>query len=246
MPRGAATASLGLVSKAKSTESSYVSRVRFVGRGGGLVKNLAGFRKQHHTVPDAVNPATSGFLAKLCTTELAEEGEAVFQRAREAFGYKRAELALDVTSPHAVLTAKDFTFEVGYALEEADPAAFAITRELHGLRTPETLRRAELEAVFGAQFGAVAFDLGKGVRVEAVIDAVEALSDGAALRVNYPSDCRHCVLKVDGVAAEVVCDGSTLEMRFPRDGTPRALAEAFLAMRAAFALTKDRVLAGLL
>lgn len=233
------------MSAAKST-SSFVSRVRFVGRGGGLVKNLAGFRKQHHAVPDAVNAATSAFLAKLCTAELAEEGEAVFQRAREAFGYKRTELALDVTSPHAVLTAKDFTFEVGYALEEADAGAFTITRELHGLHAPETLRRAELETVFGAQFGSVAFDLGKGVRVDAVIDAVEALPEGATLRVDYPSDCRHCILKVEGVAAEVVCDGSTLEMRFPRDGTLRELAEAFLALREAFTLSKKRVLAGLI
>lgn len=234
------------VSKAKAASASFVSRIRFVGRGGGLVRNLAGFRKQHHTVPDAVNAATAAFLAKLCTTELAEEGEALFQRAREAFGYKRAELALDVTTPHAVLTAKDFTFELGYALDEADPAAYAVTRELHGLREAATLQRAELDALFAAQFSAIAFDLGKSVSVEAVIDAVEALPADAALRVDYPSDCRHCVLKVEGVAAEVVCDGSTLEMRFPRDGSPRELAEAFLAVRAAFALTKSRVLAGLI
>lgn len=232
--------------KSKSAQSSYVSRVRFVGRGGGLVRNFAGFRKPHHTVPDAVNAATSAFLAKLCATELAAEGEAVFQRAREAFGYKRAELALEVTSPHAVLTARDFTFELGYALDEKNPAAFVLTRELHGLHAPETLRRAALETVFGARFGSVAFDLGQGVRVDAVIDAVEALPGGAALRVDYPSDCRHCVLKVAGVAAEVVCDGSTLEMRFPREGSPRELAAAFLAVRDAFALTKQRVLAGLI
>ncbi len=234
------------MSKSKSAQSSYVSRVRFVGRGGGWVKHLAAFRKQHHTVPEAVNAATSAFLAKLCAAELAEEAEAVFQRAREAFGYKRAELALDVTSPQAVLTARDFTFEIGYALDEADAARFVVTRELHGLQAPETLRRAELETVFGAQFASVAFDLGKGVSVEAVIDAVEALPEGAALRVDYPSDCRHCVLKVQGVAAEVVCDGSTLEMRFPREGSPRELAEAFLALREAFALSKKRVLAGLI
>ena len=54
------------------------------------------------------------------------------------------------------------------------------------------------------------------------------------------------MLAVEGVAAAGVCDGATLEMRFPRAGSPREMVTAFLAVRSAFALTKDRVLAGLL
>ncbi len=210
------------------------------------MKNLGGFRKQHHTLPDAVNAATSAFLAKLCAGELAEEGEAMFQRVRTAFGYKRAELSLDVATPHAVLTAKDFAFEIDYALSESEPTEFVVARTLHSLASPDVLERPALDEIFAAAFGAIVFGLGKGVRVDAVIDAVEELPPGAPLQVNYPSNCAHCVLSVDGVAAEVMCDGSTLEMRFPRNGSPRELAREFLAVRAAFALTKNRVLAGLI
>jgi len=48
------------------------------------------------------------------------------------------------------------------------------------------------------------------------------------------------------VKAEVICDGATLEMRFPRAGSPAELVEAFAAVRTAFSLSRDRVLAGLL
>lgn len=234
------------VSKSKASSASPVSRISFVGRSSGAVKNLGGFRKQHHTLPDAVNAATSAFLAKLCAGELAEEGEALFQRVRAAFAYKRAELSLDVASPHAVLTAKDFTLEIGYALAEREPAEFEVTRTLHGVASPEVLERPALDEVFAGAFGGIVFGLGKGVSVEAVVDAVEELPDGAALTVTYPSSCAHCVLRVEGVAAEVICDGTTLEMRFPRNGAPRELAREFLTVRSAFALTKNRVLAGLL
>jgi len=220
--------------------------VSFVGRSGGVVKSLGGFRKQHHTLPDAVNAATSAFLAKLCAGELAEEGESLFQRVRAAFGYKRAELALDVASPQAVLTARDFTFEIGYALDERAPEEFIVTRTLHSVVAPEVIERPELTELFAGAFGGMVFGLGKGVSVEAVIDAVEDLPGGAALTVTYPSSCAHCVLRVDGVAAEVICDGTTLEMRFPKNGAPSELAREFLAVRAAFALTKKRVLAGLI
>ncbi|HLP24327.1 MAG TPA: hypothetical protein VK477_01525, partial [Acidobacteriota bacterium] len=108
------------MSKSKTSSASPVSRISFVGRSSGAVKNLGGFRKQHHTLPDAVNAATTAFLAKLCAGELAEEGEAIFQRVRAAFGYKRAELSLDVATPHAVLTARDFVFEIDYALAESE------------------------------------------------------------------------------------------------------------------------------
>jgi hypothetical protein len=231
--------------KTDPAPNAFISRISLVGRDGGRVKALSGFKKQHHTVPDAVNAATEGFLAKLCATELAGEAEQFFQRAKAAFGYKRAELALAVNSPVAVLTAKDFTLEIAYALLPEDPAGYGITRTLYALSEAEGTARPELNDVFAAGFSGIVFALVKGVAVEAVIDAVEARGGEDGLAVNYPSDCGHCVITVDGVKAEVVCDGATLEMRFPRRGSPAELVEAFAAVRAAFALSRNRVLAGL-
>ena len=195
---------------------SFISQVSLVGRGGGAFRTLRGFDKSRHTVPDAVNNATSGFLAKLCTPELSEEAEAFFQKARDALSYKRKDISLDVTSPMAVLSAKDFTLDIGYGLEAADPSSYAITRTLHSIKNGDLLRVEEFNALFAGQFSAIAFALKKGVRVEAVIDAVEGLdgTDEAKLRVDYPSDCSDCTLTVEDIGAAVVCDGATLEMRF--------------------------------
>jgi len=234
------------MAKRAQDQSTFVEHVRFVGRSSGLVKILRGFKKSHHTVPDAVNAATSAFLAKLCADEIAAEAETVFQQARAAFGYKRKELTLDVTSPNAVLTAKDFIFELTYALDEADPASYVAVRSLHGLRSTDFAATNECETVFAQQFSELAFVLTKGAPVESVVDAIEGLGDGDALKVAYPSDCRDCTLAVAGVSATVRFDGSELAMVFPRSGSPRELLEAFVAVREAFALTKRPVLAGLL
>ncbi|MET0262412.1 MAG: hypothetical protein ABW223_05915 [Rariglobus sp.] len=243
--------SLDLMAKSAADDPrSFISQVSLVGRGGAAFKNLHGFDKSRHTVPDAVNNATSGFLAKLCTHELSEDAEGFFQRSKEALSYKRKDLSLDVTSPLAVLSAKDFTLEIAYALEAGDPSSYTITRTLHSIKNGDLLRVDEFNELFAGQFSAIAFALKKGVRVEAVIDAVEGLEDDedaeGKLRVDYPSDCSECTLKVDGIGAAVVCDGATLEMRFDKSGSPRELVEAFAAVRKAFALTKDRALAGLL
>lgn len=213
--------------------------------GEGAVKTLPGFRKGRHAVPDAVTPATQAFFARLMEDALAEEAEGWFQRARAELGYKRRELTLELSSPMAVLTAKDFTFEIAYALEERDAGRYRGQRTLSELQ-PGRLGAPVFEALFAGQFCEIAFDLKKGVQVEAVVDAVEDLEGANGLRVDYPSDCRTCTLTVEGIEAEVVCDGAALAMVFPRAGAPMELVEAFRAVRRAFALSKRAVLAGLL
>jgi hypothetical protein len=234
------------MAKTADHPQAYVSRVSLVGRSRGAVKHLPGFKKQHHTVPDAVNAATTAFLGKICAPELTTEGERYFQTAKSALGYKRTDLTLEVSSPTAVLTTKDFTFELAYALEAGDPASYGITRTLSQLRSGALVELAEFNELFAALFTGVVFTLTKNVRVEAVVDAIEARGEEDKIAVSYPSDCRHCVLTVEGVGAQVVCDGATLEMQFPRAGSPLELITTFGQVRSAFALTKNQVLAGLL
>ena len=224
----------------------FVSRVRLVGHAGeGAVKTLPGFKKGRHAVPDAVTPATQAFFARLCEELVAEEAEGWFQRARAELSYKRKELTLEVTSPLAVLTAKDFSFEIQYELNARDASVYSGRRTLHELEAGR-LGAPAFEALFAGQFSEIAFDLKKGVQVEAVIDAVEDLDGQGGLQVDYPSDYSNCTLRVDDVEAEVVCDGVSLAMIFPRAGGPMELVEAFCAVRRVFVLSKRSALAGLL
>jgi hypothetical protein len=232
--------------KSADVSSQFISHISLTGHGEGRVKALTGFKKQHHTLPDAVNATTTAFLGKLCVAEITAEAEDIFQRAKTLLNYKRADLTLEVTSPTAQLVTKNFGFDVAYALEKAQPDHYRITRTLHSLRDRALVDGAEFDQLFADTFSGIVFGLTKGIQVESVIDAVEALDDDAALKVDYPSTCQHCMLTVQNVETKVVCDGATLEMRFPKKGSPRELIEAFARVRRAFALTKDQVLAGLL
>lgn len=218
--------------------TSVIASVAFIGRSGGLVKSLAGFRKGHHTLPDAANAVTNAFLGKICETELADEAEKLFQEARTGLGYRRKDIALSVASPMAVLTAKDFTVEIFYALEEREPTRYAITTTLRNLHDADFARREEFSRIFSGKFTEISFALKKGARVEAVIDAIEDIDPERGLSVRYPSDYRDCTIGVANVDAEVRCTGASLEVIFPRGGTPAELLEAFAAVREAFAISK--------
>lgn len=218
--------------------SSVIASICFVGRSGGLVKTLGGFKKAHHTLPDAINAVTNGFLARICEVDLAREAETLFQAARAGLGYKRREITLNVASPLATLVARDFAVEMAYAFEDDNPARYVLTTTLRELGSAELAGREEFSRIFAGRFAEISFALKKGARVEAVIDAIEALDDEAGLSVLYPSDYRDCVIRVAGVEAEVRCTGAALDVIFPRAGTPAELIEAFAAVRGAFGISK--------
>lgn len=208
------------------------------------MKSLAGFRKGRHTVPDAANVATNAFLGRLCASELAEEAEQWFQRVRGALGYKRRELSLGMTSPMATLVARDFTLELCYALEEHDPGRYVTTTILRDLRDAALARTDPFAGLFAGRFNEISFALRKAARVEAIIDAIEALDGERGMAVSYPSDCHECVISVEGVDAQVRCTGSALDLVFRRAGAPAELIDAFAEVREAFQISKP--LAGLI
>ncbi len=208
------------------------------------MKTLGGFKKRHHTLPDAANATTNAFLGKICAAELNAHAETLFQKVRAGLGYKRKDVSLNVASPAAVLTAKDFVVEICYALEEADPARYEVTTILRDLRNAELARTDEFAAIFARMFGEISFAFKKSVRVEAVVDAIEALEDGDGLSVTYPSDCSECVIAVEGIAAQVRCTAAALAMIFPKPGSPRELMAEFAAVRGAFGVSGE--LAGMI
>lgn len=218
--------------------SSVIASICFVGRGGGQVKALAGFKKSHHSVPDAANAVTNAFLGKICGPELAEEAEALFQEARMGLGYKRRDISLSVTAPVATLAARDFQVEIVYALEESDPSRYAVTTTMRELCDLDVARGEAFGRIFAGKFSEISFGLKKGARVEAVIDAIEALDGEGGLNVQYPSDYRDCTISVTGVDAVVRCTGAAIEMVFPRGGAPAELVDGFLAVREAFQISK--------
>jgi len=226
--------------------SSIIAGISFIGRSGGAVKTLGGFRKGHHTVPDAVNATTNAFLGKLCAGELAEEGETLFQSVRTGLGYKRKDVSLAVAGQSAVLAAKDFSVEIFYALEAGDAARYAVTTTLRDLKNADLAWTQEFAGIFAGKFSEISFSLKKGARVEAVIDAIEALDreEANALSVSYPSDCSECEIAVEGVEAKVRCTGGSLEMVFPHAAGPAELMDGFAAVRGAFAISK--VLGGMI
>ncbi len=217
----------------KDDAIKVVSSLAIVGRTRGEVRRLAAFDKKRHTVPDRVCGATQAFLEKLCEEELTEDAEAIFQAAREQFGYKRREISLNVGAGFARLETKDFALELRYELDDEDPSDFVLETCVKDVASRDLLESEPFNASIGRRFDRLRCGLAGQVSVESVIDAVEDDESGGA-RVDYPSDCSSCTVRIEGVSGEIFVDGAVLEVRYGKLTTAGALLEVFERIGAPF------------
>ncbi|MDQ8202421.1 hypothetical protein [Pelagicoccus sp. SDUM812003] len=217
----------------KRQQRALVS-LTLVGKVWGELRRLSAFDKKRHTVPDKVTPVTQGFLERLCEEELTEDAEELFQAARQQFGYKRKEISLDVGAGYGRLECKDFLLELRYELDEEDPSRYSLETSVTPLASRDLLESEAFAAAVGSRFDRLRCGLSGKVSVESVIDAVEEEESGD-LSVDYPSDCRHCTVAIDGVAAEIFLDGAILEVRFGKLVTAGSLLAAFESVSERFA-----------
>lgn len=214
-----------------------VRAIAFVGRQSGSIKTLSGFRKSAHSIPDAANAATNAFLAKICSTELADEAERIFQAARTQLGYKRKEIGLNTAPATATITAKDFNLEISYSINDQRPSEYITTTTLRELLDIDVARADSFRSVFAARFSEIEFAFEKRASVEAVIDAIEGLEGDGGVSVDFPSNYESCTVSVAAVDAVVRCTPGALEVIFARRGDPAELIDGFMAIRDAFQIS---------
>lgn len=217
---------VGFAAMSGDGTTGMIRSLAIVGRTRGEVRRLAAFDKKRHTVPDRVCGATQAFLEKLCEPELAEEAEALFQAAREQFGYKRREISLDVGAGFARLETRDFVLELRYELDEEDPSEFVLETVVREVASRDLLESAAFNGAVGSRFDRLRCGLSGQVSVESVIDAVEEDETGE-MSVDYPSDCSNCLVRIEGVAGEVFVDGAVLEVRCGKQVSAERLMQAF-------------------
>ncbi|MBL4575287.1 MAG: hypothetical protein JKY51_04200 [Opitutaceae bacterium] len=204
--------------------------VSFKGARHGQVRTLSGFKKGIHTVPDIANETTNRFLAKICESELSQEGEALYQRLRTGLGYKRRDLTLTVEPPFALLHGKEFSLEIMYDLEREAPSIYQIFTTLSGLSCVDILTKDVFNEICAGLFDRFTFALTQTVKVEDVIDAIEAFPR-PGIKVAYPSDCLECSVSLEGFLGHIQCTTHSLDIVLPSKSSPQAFLEGFEALR---------------
>ena len=211
-----------------NSPSAEVRNVHLLGSKPGNVKNLTGFRKGFHKVPatwpDAMFERQFGAMAEPDLDKLARE---LFEKLRAGRGYKRKEINLNLDAPTATLTTTDFTLDLTYSLDPADPGDYMLTHDLHSIRDIAVFADGSLNDVFAGVFNRVSFSFGQAIDMEDLIDELEDAPGGSA-SLRYPPDCSECVVQLPGYTGVVRVTPRELEVVSPAGASPAELVKTFV------------------
>lgn len=211
-----------------NTHAESALNVHLVGSKPGNVKNLLGFRKGFHKVPAMLPDAMfERQFPAIAAADLERLATDLFNKLRAARGYKRKEINLNVDSPNATLTTADFTLDLAFSPDPADPGDYRLDHDLHTIRDINVLADTALNDTLGGLFNRVLLTFPTPVNVEDVIDELEETPGGAA-NLRYPPDASECTARLPGFVGEVRVTARALEVISPAGTSPAELVKTFV------------------
>jgi hypothetical protein len=221
---------------ALSPKKAQLKQVLLSGVRIGNVKSLSGFKKGSHSVPKACTNSTREFVAKIGRRNVEDYANKLFSGLRSVFKYKLGDVdfAMNEDESNARLLCKDFTVYISLALNDDDPSKYLLRTEVTEIRNPEALASEEFNRLFANTFDSLTFKSDREFGVEALIKAIEDVGDEDKVSVNYPGDISSCTIKVKGLDASIVIEGSKITMVYSRNVEVKELVGSFHALQRAF------------
>lgn len=178
--------------------------VDLLGRTGGrTIRDLSGFRKGHHRVPDSVDSHTQRFVEEIASDDLRKEAADIHGKLKANFRYKREEIKLDIDGASAVISTKDFSLNIHYAQDSEDATAYTIEYQINNIKDSDALLNNGLQKILDRHFDEVRFSTHGRINLEDMIDAIEA-EDPEGVDVKYPADCSSLTISLSGCDWEIL------------------------------------------
>jgi hypothetical protein len=200
-------------------ETGGVRDVLLVGKRMGAIRELSGFTKGRHKLPDAVGAWGQSFVERMAADNLEAEATELYTNLKANFRYKRKEIQLDLNGPSAVIATKDFDLSVDYAQDIEDPQAYCIHYHITNIRSQEALLDEGVQRILSGHFDEVRFAIMGSLDIEEIIDALEE-TESDALELSYPPDCSELTITVRGFEWRILIKSHGVSITCEQPGSP--------------------------
>lgn len=177
--------------------------VDLIGRKGGAIRELRGFKKGFHRVPDSVDSYTQSFVEGIASDDLEQEATEIHDKLKANFKYKRKEIKFDIDGASAIIATKDFDLSIHYTQDSDDAAAYTIEYQINNIKDPDVLLNDGLQKILNRHFDQVRFLIDGSINLEDMIDAIEA-EEPEGVDLEYPADCSSLTISLLGCDWEIL------------------------------------------
>ena len=161
--------------------------VDLIGSRGGAIKELSGFRKKSHFVPDTVDSYTKGFVERIAAENVEEETTFIYSQLKKIFGYKRKEITTDIEGSSSVIATKDFDISIFYTQHPEEPGSYIIEYQITNIRDSDKLFNDQLQEILNRHFDKVNFTVSGSINIVEIIDLIEEVEPDDIF-LDYPPD----------------------------------------------------------
>lgn len=196
-----------------------------------LVRNLPGFKKTNHRVPDEVTARTQMFVGKLGGDRVRLDLDQVFDSLRTAFRFKRTELkAIEADEGAGSITTPFFRYTSCVYQNPSDASEAILQRDVSEITAPDQLLTDNFAAVFGEVFDTVEFVPTSEIDLEVLIDRIEEIDD-PRVSLAYDRQLSSCEIVIKGTKAKIQVTANAFRIIHPEPQAPRILVESLFTVQ---------------
>lgn len=216
---------------ARKVDKTLAKVVFSVKQRGLKLKNLPGFKRGVHFVPEVENETTNRFLGTLVEAEIKSDIDEYFSLLKSEFRYKRKEITTTSLGRTGTIITLDFTYSISASFDPADFSKYTLTREISNIHNAEIVNDSRFQAVFNGMFDTLKIEFSRNVTVASIVDSLETQD----IFVDYDPECEECSFSIEGIPGVIVVSDSGLELHSRGLHNAATLVSNFKAMGLAFA-----------
>lgn len=192
------------------------------------VRNLPGFQKGYHKVPNYIGSAPNSFIQEKGTSIIQEEISKLSAEIKEKLKYKRAGIQSNTDIGGGSIETLDFDYSITISQSGVAPETYIVTRRLENFRNSEIIANAVFNEIFSSHFDNLVFYFSYSINVIALIDKIEALDECSPIKVKYnTSDLSKCKIEIEGLDFSINVTTATISITTDCQTTPERLIKAF-------------------
>jgi hypothetical protein len=192
------------------------------------IKILPGFQKGYHKVPTSVGLTQNSFIQNIGNKIIEDEISSLSELLKNELKYKRAEIRPSTDKGSGSIETPDFDYSISISQSKSDPSEYVVIRNLENFKNSDIINNPAFNKVFSSHFDRLTFDLNKSIKIETLIDKVEALEKGSLISIDYnPLDLSTCKIIIEGLNYEIVVVSDSISITTSYETSPERLINAF-------------------
>lgn len=217
--------------KGEGCSDDWLDGISLVVRRSMLVRQLPGFSKQKHRVPDTHDRRAQEFVASVGTPLIHDDLDATFTGLRTVMGFKRRELQVTESDEgFGAIQTPYFLYANSVSQSDNDPAQAVWQRELSQFTSADAVGDELCNRLFETVFDTIEFLPASPISLEKLVDHVEDLED-SRVQANYDRGLSFCRLAIDGFPFTILVQRDVFRLVHFEPAPPRQLLQCIQDFR---------------